>query len=258
MRHLITFTLLILFPLIINAQVDAEREKIPGKVNVRNDGDPGKINVFNLSSGQYTFTDEYGRFDISVKEGDELVFSGLLYEQFSVIVTESVMENEKLDITLNEGATQLDEVVVKPGLSGDVEVDVSRLGTDKTDYLDIDVEEVLYGFNYKPEPDQYSTAENSAINKQYLEHGINFANIFKALFIKRNEAQDEEKENLDVEIRKVHNDEFFKKYLDIKEENINDFVYFLEENGLDEEKIKTMNDLELVEFLMNESEDYKE
>lgn len=241
----------------VQAQVEEKSVKISGKVNVSINEEASGINVYNINNGLYTFTDEYGRFKITVKEDDELVFSSVQFQQFSVIITKSVIDKKELNIDVSAKANVLEEIVVKPNLTGDVRVDLKKVETQDMNYSGSDWREVIYGSEYDIRQDEYNTAENSAVDKGYLQHGINFVNIFKEIFAVKNKQKDSQPENMDVQIRKLYNDEFFSKYLNIKEESINDFVFFMEERGLNVDKMRSMNDLELIQFVIAESEDYK-
>lgn len=259
----IAVILLVLTGISLHAQTQSERIKISGKINVSLDGDASNINVFNMTSGEYTFSDKYGRFSISVKLDDELVFSGIQYQQFTLIITQGVLNNRALNINLTEGITRLDEVVVRPDLYGDVNVDIRKLKTERANLPSIIAEDAITGYDYRFAADRYSPVDNDAVgrgyNKGYLQNGINFVNIFKSVFHTRNKNSHSRKTaDMDVEVRKLYNDEFFKQYLGIKEESINDFIFFMEDRGMTLEILSSKNDLELIDYLIEQSEAYKE
>src|SRR5699024_6495011 len=154
-------------------QSEKERVEISGKINVSLEDEASGMNVFNIGNGQYTFTDDYGRFKIEVIEGDELVFSSIQYQQLSVIITKSVIEKKELNVDLATTHKVLDEVVVKPGLSGDARVDVQKLKTQVADLSIESASDAMYGYDYKFSADRYTTPENTAIDKGYLKNGIN-------------------------------------------------------------------------------------
>lgn len=258
MKKVIIFFVLVGISLTAYTQEDRETVEIAGKINVSAEGNPSKINVYNLTSKDYTSTDQYGKFRIEVAEEDELVFSSAEYQQFTVIITEGVIKEKVLTIDLkgedvkDESTIELDEVVVKPDLSGDVEIDVSTLKTNRNMPTEIDVDEAIYGYEYEFRNDRFSTVDHEAVDKGYLKDGINFVNIFKSIFKNRKDEKASD-ENLDKGVRKLYNDEFFKRYLDIKEEEINDFIFFMEDRGLTVEDLIKYNDLEVIEYLIKES-----
>lgn len=258
MKNIIFFLIALISVFSLNAQVEKESIEISGKINVSLEEEASGINVFNIGNRHYTFTDDYGRFKITVREGDELVFSSIQYQQFSVIITPSVMKKKELNIDLATTANVLDEVVVRPGFSGDVRVDVKKIKTLSADLSSVDAREAMYGYDYEFSADRYTTPENRAIDKGYLENGINFAHIFKTIFGIKNTSNNTQPKHMDVQIRKLYKDEFFKKYLNVEEESINDFVFFMQERGLDISKMQSLNDLQLIEYIIAESKVYNE
>ncbi len=252
MKRIILLLTILISGFSLNAQID-ESVRISGKINVALEDDVSGINIFNISNGQYTFTDEYGRYKITVKEGDELVFSSVQYQQFTIIITKGVIEKRELNVNLSTKANVLDEVVVKPSLSGEASVDVKKVKTIEPNIPGIDVDEAIYGYDYEFTSDRFNSPDNDAIDKGYLKNGINFVGIFKSIFGIKNKVKENQQEYMDIQIRKLYTDEFFKQYLDIEEEKINDFVFFMEDRGMSIEKIRRFNDLQLIEYILDES-----
>ena len=258
MKKLLLLLPLFLLSTLVSAQIDV-RTLVKGKINVSAEASAEDINVYNVNTSKGTITNEYGEFLISVKQGDKLFFSGIQYQDFNVIVDENVVKSGKLNITINESVTELDEVTVRPyDLSGNVEVDVAKIKTVDANFPQQSSIEMVNTTDYEFRPDSHSKVENDAIDKSYLTNGLNFANIFREIF-KSNKKDDVEmvKNDIDVQIRKVYNDDFFRKNLDIDRENINEFIYYAEENGLQENMLKQGNELALIEFLIDKSKSYK-
>jgi hypothetical protein len=258
MKKLLLLLPFILFTSILTAQIDA-RTLIKGKINVDANSSAEDINVYNLNTTKGTVTDAYGEFLISVKTGDKLFFSGIQYQDFKVLVDESVMKTGNLNITINEAVTELDEVTVRPyDLSGNVEVDVRKIKTVDINLPQQSSEAMVQTTDYEFSPDKNTKVTNDAIDKSYLTNGLNFANIFRALFNSKKEGNSEAvQEDVDVQVRKMYNDDFFRKNMDIDEDNINDFIFYAEENGLKEEMFKRGNELGLIQFLLDKSKAYK-
>ncbi|WP_121667103.1 carboxypeptidase-like regulatory domain-containing protein [Mesonia aquimarina] len=256
MKNFLFTFLLFLFSISVFSQTPP-RTLIQGKVNVEANASADGINVYNLNSLEGTITNEYGEFMIPVKLNDKLIFSALQYQEFTVIIDKSVIENKRLSVTINEAINELDEVTVRPyNLSGDVNVDVRKIRTTDFNEINESSEEMVETFGYEMRPDKYSAVENDAIDKSYLTNGLNFANIFRAIF---NEDSEEPKhvDDIDVGVRKMYNDEFFKDNFDIKRENINEFIFYAEENGLTSEMLQKGNELKLIDFLLEKSKTYK-
>jgi hypothetical protein len=58
-------------------------------------------------------------------------------------------------------------------------------------------------------------------------------------------------------VRKMYKDSFFKENLDIDEENINEFIFYVEDKGLTKNMLQKGNELDLIEFLIKRSEEFK-
>lgn len=258
MKNFLLIVLLFVSAISLQAQTQEKEVKISGKLNVSINEEAGGINVYNISNGRYTYTDDYGKFSIHVKQGDELVFSSIQFQQFSVIITQSVIDKKELNIDVSTQSNVLDEVIVKPNLTGNVRVDLKKVQTRDINYSDPNLKEIIYGYNDRFSRDQFTSPENAAIDKGYLQNGINFAYIIKSILGIKAKGKESRPDYMDVQIRKLYNDEFFVKYLDIKEEKINEFVYFMEDRGLNVEKIRSLNDLELIQYVIAESEVYNQ
>lgn len=250
---------ILLFVTTIQAQINS-RILIKGKINVSIESDASGINVYNLSTTKGTITDDYGEFLIAVAKGDKLYFSGVQYQDFTVEITEDIIKNKKLNITINEAVTELEEVTVRPyGLSGNVEVDLQKIKTQDVNLPNTGSLELVETYDYELSPDEKTKVHNDAIDKSYLTNGLNFANIFREIFNSKDKNSNKNviQEDIDVKIRKVYNDDFFRKNLDIKRENINEFIFYAEEHGLHKEMLKEGNELALIQFLIEKSKAYK-
>ncbi|SHI35235.1 hypothetical protein SAMN04488096_101245 [Mesonia phycicola] len=251
------FIFSVLFTFSLSAQIDT-RTLVKGKINVDANSIAKDINVYNYNTTDGTITNDYGEFLISVKEGDKLYFSGIQYQDFNVIIDENVVKKGVLNITINEAVTELDEVTVKPyDLSGNVEVDARKINTVDVKTPQQSSIEMVETYDYQLRPDSHTAVKNDAIDKSYLTNGLNVANIFRTIFSSKNEGDVDTRDEIDVHVRKVYNDEFFKKNLDIERENINDFIYYAEEHGLQQDMLKKGNELMLIEFLIDKSKSYK-
>ncbi|TQD37731.1 carboxypeptidase-like regulatory domain-containing protein [Haloflavibacter putidus] len=239
--------------------VAQERELIKGQINVPEDIEVSGISIYNMNSLEGTITGNKGEFMLPVKLNDKLSFSSPQYQDFQVIVDKGVMQTKKINITISEAITELEEVVVRPyNLSGDVEVDLKRIKTKEANLAEFNSADVVAGYEHTFRPDEQSKVENIAMDKSYLTHGINFANIFKVIFKSYKKSDDSLKNKISEEkVREMANDTFFKERLGIEPENINAFLYYAESNGLDNEMIENSNNLDLIQFLIEQSKSFK-
>lgn len=255
MKSLISIFVL-LFSIGLAAQ---DRVDIAGKITPPLGEDPQGISIVNRTAKSAAISNEVGNFTIRVAAGDTLHFSALQYQDFSVVVDEGVVENRQLNVFISEAVTELPEVVVTPyDLSGNVEVDVRVIPVAETD-LPTEAAAEINSYEYTFRPDSLTSPENAAMREAMIHSGANFANIFREIFRSRNVMTEVGRsENIDEDVKQLYNDEFFKEYLNIEPENINEFIYFAEDNGLTPQMLEEENELELIDFLVEQSENYRE
>ena len=79
------------------------------------------IYILNKTTNTSTITNQKGDFEINVMFNDTLVFSALQYEIKFVVITEEVLKNKYLEVTLDEKINELAPVTVTPyNLSGNL------------------------------------------------------------------------------------------------------------------------------------------
>ncbi|RAV28615.1 carboxypeptidase-like regulatory domain-containing protein [Sinomicrobium soli] len=231
-------TLLFLCVLIAGAQDG--RTILRGKVIYRNSGVPNQ-NVINIDTEKATITNKDGEFEIYVQQGDHLAFSAVNYRLKTVEITEGILDNNRLVVEVNERVNALDEVVVTPD--------------NEEKFLELKGEEFKQ-FDYA---DDYSTeAQNMATPEKRLQNGINFVNIFKALFVKDKEEDQQLQLRVSEVLRQVYDDEFFVLDLKIPEDKIDDFLFYLDDRIPRQSLLRKENEFELIDLLVQESESYRE
>lgn len=243
-----------------------ERILISGTIEVPLGDDPQGISIFNLNSNRLSATNSFGQFSIEVALNDSLLVSALQFQEFTVIIDQGVINSKSINIYVSEAVSRLPEIVVTPyDLSGNINVDLNRLKTVKlpTNLTAANVQNIY--FESEADPDLQSRPFNTALamSKTRLVNGLNFVNIYKELLIskRRKDVRDPYGKSLnrdiDDNIRKIYNDDFFRENLNIEMENINEFIYFADDNGLTEQMLKSGNELDLIDFLIEQSKKYK-
>ncbi len=250
---------------------DIKRVQVEGKIHVPNDEDAEGISVYNISSQRGTVTDVNGRFEIAVAENDRLQIFALQYKTFTVVMDKGVIEQKMLTIFLNPGITQLDEVVIRPyDLSGNIRADIEKIPTYSIgDDWDLSYKSLEFGYDFKP--DQYSSIEGNAaeeaLNHNHLNYGLNFVSILGGVgnLLFSNDGQKANKEErqkrneiLSNNMQKRFSREFIHDNFDIPREKAFDFLFFVQEKGLESEMLKPENEMQLMEYLRQKSREYKE
>lgn len=243
-----------------------ERIKVKGDLIFPEGENAEGVVIFNMNSRAGTITQSKGEFSLLVTEGDSIRISPQEYQEFIVLVNKEVIESAEMNIYLNQVVNFLPEVVVTPfGLSGNVTVDVAKIPVAvlPEDFSASENSDIFLKEN--SEPDYYSPPLNTALasNENRLINGLNFVNLFKELLIsgKKEEIKDPYSgvsiRDVDLKVRAMYNDNFFRRNLGVELQDINEFIYFADDNGLEEEMLKTGNELELIQFLVEQSKRYK-
>ena len=239
MRKIILFACFLLCLSTVFSQQD-ERKILRGKVLYRNSNVPNE-NVINSTSERATITNDNGEFAIRVKLDDELVFTSLNYQIEIVKITQEILDKNRLVVEVNEKVTELDEVVISP--------------ENQQKFLELQNEEFKQ-FEY--ETDQTTEVVNIASDPKLtsLQDGLNFVNIFKALFLSRQKEDERDPLKLSEVLRQVYEDDFFVTDLKLPADKIDDFLIFCDTQMPPQSLIKRDNEFQLIDFLVTQSEIY--
>lgn len=250
---------LILFCSILLGQ-EQERILVNGKIIVPQEDSPEGMTIFNQNTSRGTIANPKGEFKLRVALNDTVVFSAIQFESFKVVVEEGVINSGEMNVFLTETVTELPEVLLSDNeLSGDIQVDVARIEVEDPEVPRYSAAE-LNAMNVRRQPDSLmGPGRNAALaaGNTRLVNGLNFVNIFKLLVGAEVENNPFTKRELDEKLRDLYDDEFFKANLNIERERINDFIYYITDHGLDQELLEDGNELNLIEFLIEKSKEYK-
>lgn len=256
MKNLLIILFFLSSGLTILAQTQ-ERVMISGTIKMPPGDDFDGISIFNVNTNRGTVTNNDGEFEIAVAIGDRLRVSSVQFQEFTVIIDQGIIDAGQMNITINEVVNLLPEVVVNPyDLTGNVNVDVVRLQVvELPDTLTAaDVADPYNGVVTSPRNEAMAESDNIP----RLVNGLNFVNLFKELLIQTREEQVQQTEaNIDEEVRLLISDEFFKEYVDIEAEKIPEFIFYADDMGLDEEMLKEGNELDLIDFLIQQGKNFK-
>lgn len=233
-----------LFFVIATQAQDGGRHYLRGKVLYKGGNVPGQ-NVINTTTEKATVTDDNGEFGIDVKAGDELVFIALNYNVEAILITDEIIKNNRLVVEVNEKVTALSEVVVSP--------------EDQERFIQLTNEKFK---EYSYEVDETSDVKNvamSQIDNGGLQDGLNFKNIFKAIFNANKEKPQEERVPLKMSdvLRQVYDTDFFVKDLGLPKEQIEAFLFYCDAQMPAQSLLKKSNEFQLIDFLVNQSKAFK-
>lgn len=260
MKKLLVTILFLLAGIFLQAQT-GERTLVNGTIKMPEGDNTQGISVYNLNTNRGTVSNIAGKFTLSVRVNDSIRVSSMQFQEFTIIIDKGVIDSQQLNIEINEVVNLLPEVIVSPyDLTGNVKVDISRMSVPGVpDTLTAANSMGLY-FEADAAPDLQSMPRNQALamSQTRLVNGINFVNLFKEILItnKRDQIQRPEAD-INMDVRALFNDQFFKENFEIELQNINEFIYYADHNGLDEEMLKEGNELDLIEFLLVQSKKFK-
>tara|TARA_B110000003_G_scaffold274632_1_gene315077 strand:+ start:2200 stop:2925 length:726 start_codon:yes stop_codon:yes gene_type:complete len=232
----IFFLLIILFSITLYSQ---KREFLKGKLLYKNTNVPA-ANVINNSAQFATITDSNGEFEIPVLDGDEVIFSSVQYKIRTIKVTSEMIRKRRIIVSVNESITELDEVVVTPG------------NTEK--FLDLKEEE-FKGFDYSS--DKSTKIENKLTDNRVLSNGIDFVNVTR-LILKALSNNNKNKSKIKPSeiLPYVFDNVFFLQDLNLKQDQVIGFLEYIDKKIPSEELLKQSQKLQLIDFLIKESEKY--
>lgn len=233
---LLNFFLLIGF--FLSAQ---QRALLNGKLLYR-DNNVIAANVINNSTQFNTITDSDGEFQIEVAKGDEIIFSSVEFKFKTIFITEEILNKNRLVVNITERVNILDEIVISPE------------NTDK--FLDLKEEE-FKGYDYVQ--DKSTKLDNSILKQGQLYNGINFINVAKLISKLVLSSSEEEKKNLipSKVLPYVFENEFFINDLGLEQEQVIDFMLYLDEKLTTNKLLQKSKQFLLIDFLYEAVEDFK-
>jgi len=239
-KYLILICIALVGTQISQAQTD-NSDLIRGVVLYKNTPVPNE-NVININNEDATTTNEKGEFLIKVSPGDQLAFTALNFELKTVEITDEIFENKRMVVEVNEKITELDEVIITPE---DREAWIQNKNAQYKEFV------------YEKD---HSTPirENEAIpvSQRGMVNGINFVNIFKALF-KSNSDKDQGTPILPSQVmRQLYDDEFFVIDLKIPQDKIDAFLFYVDDKLPSQDLMKRDHEFELIDFLVEESRNF--
>jgi len=223
------------------------------------------IHIINSTQKTGTLNSDSGSFQILVKENDELLFSSIQYENLTVRITLEIIERGTLAISLEEDLYVLDEVNISNiGLTGNINADIAQIQIVRNMPVNLnfgDIKNMRFDSDIN---DPQSAPLNLALGQTSgATPGVNVLGVFFDLIIPniiggrdRVEPKFELHGEVTSELRKLFQDDFFTETLRVEKDYINDFIYYVDDNGLRDILRKPDNQLALIEFLIEQSKIY--
>lgn len=217
--------------------------------------DKAQLNIVNITLKKGTVTTAQGKFTIEARENDTINVSAVQYESRQFVVNPTIFKRRKITLYLIPIINQLETVNISNiDLTGDITKDVGSTR-----------------YKVKITPSQLGIPENTAPERTVEERryhtaissggGIPLDGLINSItgrlkMLKKHIEVSRFKE-LVQDSRYKFTDSLYMKELDIPEELIEDFVYYIFENPKAKKLVDVNNVLGLFEFMKEESVSYK-
>lgn len=242
-----------------------ENKPLPGKIIAPN-LEESTVHVINKTQGTGTLNTSSGNFKIQVRENDTLLFSSVQYHILEIPVTAEILTRELLIVNLTEVVNELPEMNISNlSLTGRLDTDLANMKV---------VEDLPVNLNFRSlsknslfESDRKESAEspvNIASKQNEPGYGVEGLNLLGGLGLIADLVGIKSKSKIlpppavttSVQIRKLFDDEFFRSSLGIKEEQILDFIFYLDNVGLSRQLFQPEYRLALIEVLIDHGKIY--
>jgi hypothetical protein len=253
-----------LFSIVAFSQ-EIDRITVNGRIVVSAQDKEG-VTVYNTSSNKGTFTDENGEFKIDVILNDVVEFSALQFKDFTVVISERILETKQMTVILVEEINKLDEVVLLPfGLTGNLNADLENVRT-----YNVSLDAVYFGLDHIEDfefsADYNTKAENIAFNEYNprVDNMLNLVNLAGFLVSQVADIDGNEMTKQDKALNKTPFKKALEQYsvnfihvnFNIPLNKIEAFVEYVENEGVDEDLLAKNKEVQFLERINQLSQSY--
>ncbi|WP_438962447.1 carboxypeptidase-like regulatory domain-containing protein [Nonlabens sp.] len=248
-----------------------ERVQIKGTINSELNSPLLGVTVFNNNSLEGTVTNDDGAFYIDAMVNDELSFKAVQFESFSIKITDVVLQEKNINLTLKADVKQLDDVNVS---STSFMIPVTRIETVDAGLEDVTVENIRTAAVDRVDntfsdrvrlPNEYEVRGEAfeqsqpRFNMVGLAAHINTAQIARSLDVKNISKDDSVpvENNALILLKNKYSKAYLMDYLGLNEDELLEFKYFAVDHGLTKELVQAKNQLDLLEFLSRQVVSFK-
>lgn len=222
------------------------------------------INVININQYKATISQKDGRFEIPAKVGDSILISSVQYSEIKFVIKPEFFE-ENIEIPLKLKVNELDQVdLYSIGLSGNLEKDIKNIKIGKpfdNGSFDIGNFDISKIYDEKVSTQSEFSLRNVALEQNQIPASVDFKKVFKlinSLFDKKkNENENKFPRKVKAQTHLLEDTDFFVNFLKIGKDQIGQFIDYAKLNGLTNEMLLKSNELDLIQFLIDISENFK-
>jgi len=229
----------------------------------------GSVHIINMTQKTGTVNSSSGAFEIMVRENDTLLFSSIQIHKHTVPITSEIISNGFIEVELIEDVNELPEVnISNTTLTGNINTDLASIKTVKDLPVNISYEAIKNLRFPADHNDPQAAPVNHALIENQLIRGAGSVNILGGLDLLADLIGIKKKpqpktysgppERTSVQLRKRFDDDFFTSSLGIKEKDIGDFLFYLDDQNISAQLMGNSKGLALIELLIDHSDKYKQ
>lgn len=259
---LITMGIVLSFP-----AFSQEKKTLSGKVNAPK-LEESSVHIINKTQRTGTLNTSSGEFKIQVRENDTLLFSSIQYNNLEILVTAEILNKDLITVELTEDVNELAEVnITDTNLTGNLTTDLANIEVVGDLPVNLNFRSLQKKSLFESDRREHAdTPVNIALKQNQIGYGAEGMNILGGLGILADLVGVKSKTTPayippaapSVQIRRLFDDEFFKSSLGIKEANIQDFIFYLDEVGLSQQLFQPNKRLALIDVLIDHGKIYNQ
>lgn len=220
------------------------------------------VTVFNSSSYKGTITNQDGTFKIEVALNDSIEISALQFQTVIIIINADIIESKQLKIQLVEEVNTLDAITLSAGLTGNIKTDISEVKMVKPIILNMGNMNVDFEYHDDKAFDN-SVIQNhltSIIDPNARQFMPDILKIFGLLTKSKKKIKVTKDVFVGYKYEKPKdlfsafslND--IQEITKISDEEIQPFIAFVENNGVNPDLLEPENEMLLIEFLVKQKQ----
>jgi len=225
------------------------------------------VHIINLTQKTGTVNYINGDFEISVRENDVLLFSSIEFEKKEILITTKIFNDAFLKVDLIAAVNELDDVNLSNiTLTGNLKTDIDNIEIVKGLPLGISAANFMNA-KFKSDftdplrpPDHLAFQQNNILQETQMDI-IGAARLISDLLgIKKPGKTIVPRGYFDpfsVQIRNLFSDDFFTGSLNLKEEKIGEFLFYLDDQDINRQLLLDKNRMALIALLLDHSEKYR-
>lgn len=222
-----------------------ENQQLRGKI--LNDSLAAPVHIVNINSEKGSLSTIEGAFIIRVKKGDSLLFSSLQFKKEILVVTSKIMQEGSLNIQLEEKVNELEQVSLHD-LSGNLEKDTKGMKIHIPTDFGLPMSDT--------KPPTIVERKISTMNNPMDPVGVLYGVISGEKKQLKKARQNDKLEQTVKTARFLVPESFYLQELNLKEDEILDFLYFCAEKSAFSSMVNQHLVFELMEFYLKRKSDY--